>query len=182
MEAVVKYSARQLQDTQSTVLARLATHTHEPIDITANTLHEARYEQTSAQSIPNLTDSKVWFNSAVTTSADVTASGTNNTDFLLNRSGLWRVSACIRYNTGSGGERHLFAATGTVLGTLANRFMGSSDAAVGVGAGNLSASTEIRVAASTSVFVGTFQSNGGTLAIDTGFGHMNHIALTWLRP
>jgi hypothetical protein len=149
---------------------------------TSATTHEARYEQTSAQSIANSTDSKLAFNNAVTTCSDVTASGTGNTDFALGRAGLWRASAGLRLASGTTGERDLFLATGTTVGTLANRIAGASDGAIGGGAGTLSVSTEIRVTAGTSVFAGTFQNNGGPLSTDVGFGHMIHIALTWLRP
>jgi hypothetical protein len=72
--------------------------------------------------------------------------------------------------------------TGTTIGTLANRFVGASDGAVGGAAGTLSVSTDIRVTAGTSVFVGTFQNNGGPLATEVGFGHTVHFAATWLRP
>jgi hypothetical protein len=149
---------------------------------TSATTHEARYEQTTFQTIANATDTKLAFNNPVTTCSDVTASGTNNTDFLLNRGGWWRASASLRMVTGSTGERDLFMATGTTVGTLANRFVGASDGAVGGAAGTLSVSTDIRLAAATSVFAGTFQNNGGSLATEVGFGHTVHIALTWLRP
>jgi hypothetical protein len=149
---------------------------------TSATTHEARYEQTTFQSIANSTDTKLAFNTAVTTCSDVTASGTGNTDFALGRAGLWRVSAGLRYVTGTSGERDLFMATGTTIGTLANRFVGASDGAVGGAAGTLNVSTDIRVTAGTSVFAGTFQNNGGALATEVGFGHTVHIALTWLRP
>jgi hypothetical protein len=149
---------------------------------TSATTHEARYEQTTFQTIATGTDTKLAFNNPITTTNDVTASGTGNTDFLLNRAGLWRVSASLRYVVGTTGERDLFMATGTTIGTLANRFVGQSDGAVGGGAGTLSVSTDIRVAAGTSVFAGTFQNNGGGLATEVGFGHTVHIALSWQRP
>lgn len=214
IEKVVRDNGRQLNDAQSTFLARLAAHTHSiyaaishshaesdvtslvtdlagkalgshthpPTDITSATLHEARYEQTTFQTITNATDTKLAFNNAVTTCADVTASGTGNTDFALGRAGLWRCSAGLRFVTGTTGERDLFMATGTTIGTLANRIVAASDGAVGGAAGTLSVSTDIRVTAGTSVFAGTFQNNGGSLATEVAFGHIVHIALTWLRP
>jgi hypothetical protein len=189
---VVSDERRHLNDVEGTLLSRLSAHTHAvyaalvhthpSTDITSATLHEARYEQTSAQSIANATDSKLAFNNPIYTCTDVTASGTNNTDFALGRAGLWRVSASMRLATGTTGERDLFLATGTTVGTLANRIAGAADGAIGGGAGTLSVSTEIRVTAGTSVFAGTFQNNGGPLSTDVGFGHTIHIALTWLRP
>lgn len=149
---------------------------------TGTTLHETRYEQTTLQTVANATDSKLQFNTSVTTSSDVTVSGTGNTDYLLNRSGLWNITASIRYVAGTTGERHIFLSTGTVVGTLANRFAGMSSGSPGTVAISLSVSANIRVTASTSVFAGTFQSNGGNLNTDVAFGHSSHIALVWLRP
>lgn len=147
----------------------------------AATRHEVRYEQTTIQSITNATDTKIQFHTASLTSDDVTASGTNNQDFLLNRGGLWRISAGLRLVAGTTGERHIFLGTGTVVGTLANRIAGNTVPGSTL-AISLSVSTEYRVTASTSVFAGVFQSNGGSLNTDVGFGHTAHIALTWLRP
>ena len=149
---------------------------------TGTTLHETRYEQTTLQSVPNATDTKLQFNTSVTTSSDVTVSGTGNTDYLLNRAGLWSVTASVRYVAGTTGERHIFLSTGTVIGTLANRFAGQSSGTPGTVPISLSVSADIRVAASTSIFAGTYQSNGGSLNTDVGFGHSSHIAISWLRP
>jgi hypothetical protein len=213
IEKVVRDNRRNLDDVQSTVLARLAAHTHaayaalvhthaesdvtslvtdlagkaasvhthEPVDITAATLHEARYEQTTLQAIANATDTKLKMNTGVTTCSDVVASGTGNTDFALNRDGLWRCSASVRFAAGTTGERHLFMGTGTTIGTLANRFIGATSFGSTLGIA-LAVSTDIRVTSGTSVFAGVFQTNGGSLNTDVGFGHSIHIALTWLRP
>lgn len=179
---VAPYTGQIIYNTADDLLYKYIGGVWVAFDATGTTSHELRYEQTTTQSIPNSADTKVQFNASVTTTPDVTVSGTGNTDFLLVRAGLWHAAACLRYNVGTTGERHIFMSTGTVLGTLANRFVGQSDAAAGAGQGNLSVSTYIRVAANTSVFVGAFQTNGGALGTDVGFGHMNHIALTWLRP
>lgn len=149
---------------------------------TAATMHEARYHQTVAQSCANAADTKLNFNSAITTTNDVTASGTSNTDFLLNRGGVWIITTSMRWVSGTTGERHLFLSTGTVLGTLANRIGGSSSGNVGATPVSQSVATVIRVSAGTSVFAGCFQNNGGALNTDVAFGGSNHISLAWLRP
>lgn len=150
---------------------------------TVATQHEARYQQTVAQSCATGADTKLSFNSATYTSNDVTASGTGNTDFLLNRGGVWLVTASMRWvSNAGGGERHLFLSTGTVLGTLANRFAGSTSGNVGTTPISLSVASIIRVSAGTSVFAGCFQNCGAALNTDVGFGGSNHISLTWLRP
>jgi hypothetical protein len=152
--------------------------------------HEARYYATAAQSIPNVTDTKIQFPSVfANTSSDVTPSGTGNTDFLLNRAGVWHVSACVRYlavATAGTFERHLFLQTGTSFDAT-KRFGFATDGNVGTTAAiPLSASSTIRVAAGTSVFAAAFQNTGGAVNTDpltssTVHGAIN-ICLVWLRP
>jgi len=148
---------------------------------TAATRHEARYEATSGQSIANATDTKLQFPTAVTTTNDVTASGTGNTDFLLNRAGWWLVTASVRYLAGTTGERHLGLLTGTNVGTLSARFAVQSTFP-GNAAGSVGLATVKYFAANTSICAGTWQNNGGALSLETAFGSTNHISLTWLRP
>lgn len=148
---------------------------------TAATRHEARYEQTSGQSISNITDTKLQFPTAVDTTNDVTASGTGNTDFLLNRDGVWLLTASDRYLAGTTGERHLALCTGTTVSTLSARIAVQS-VFPGTAAGSLAVATTKRLTAGTSIFAATWQSNGGSLALETAFGSTNHISLTWLRP
>lgn len=145
------------------------------------TTHEARYIADAVQSIPNATDTKLQFPTARTACADVTASGTGNTDFLLNRAGLWYLSACTRFLGAAGGlERHVFLQTGTAFNT-ANRVAFHTDVNVSTGGVFVHCSTEIRVAAGTSVFAAGFQNSGG--AINTQVvGDSLHMAMVWLRP
>lgn len=150
---------------------------------TGTTLHEARYEQrASGQSVTTSTDTKMKFEATNTSCADVTASGTNNTDFLLNRGGLWRVSAGSRYlgNAGSG-ERHIYIQTGTTF-VVGNRIAELALPNVGSAPSAVMCSTEVRLFANTSICVGLWQNAGGSTTLDTGFGGINHIALAWLRP
>jgi hypothetical protein len=150
---------------------------------TASTLHEARYEQrASGQPVTSSTDTKMKAEALVTTCNDVTASGTNNTDFLLNRGGVWRVAACARFlgNAGSG-ERHVYGQTGTTF-VVTNRFGADTKVNVGSAPVTVGFSTEIRVAAGTSLCIGLWHNAGSSITLDTGFGGTQHIALTWLRP
>lgn len=148
---------------------------------TAATRHEARYEATNGQSIANATDAKLQFPTAVTTSNDVTVSGVNNTDFLLNRGGWWLITASIRFLAATTGERHLGLVTGTTVGTLANRFAVQSTFP-GTGPGSVAIATVKAFASGTSIFAATWQNNGSAVALETAFGSTNHISLTWLRP
>lgn len=150
---------------------------------TAATQHESRYEQrTSGQTVNTSTDTKMKFENVVYSCNDITASGTNNTDFLVNRGGVLRISAGARYlgNAGSG-ERHLYLQTGTTF-VVANRVGGDSKANVGSAPVTLTCSTETRLAAGTSICVGLWHNAGSNTTLDTGFGGTMHLALTWVRP
>lgn len=149
---------------------------------TAATRHEARYEKTTSQTINSSTDTKVSFPTAATTSDDVTPSGTGNTDFAINRGGVWRVSATLRLAGNGADDVTLFASTGTVIGTLTNRFVMQAVSIEGTTAPSLSISTDIRLTAGSSVFIGAYQNSGVGVGTDTIFGKTNHIALTWMRP
>lgn len=81
------------------MLARLGTHTHP--------LPHARYEQHTLQPIPNVTDTKLKLDTAVTTDAAVTPSGTGNTDFTFGRAGRLLVTASARFAAGAGGEGYM---------------------------------------------------------------------------
>lgn len=148
------------------------------------TLHEARYEQrASGQSVPTATDTKMKFEAVNTSCADVTASGTNNTDFLLNRGGLWRISAGVRYlgNASGGNERHLFIQTGSTFVPGNRLAINTQFVSTNIPAG-LNVSTEVRLFANTTIIIGIWQNAGSNTVVDTGFGGVNHIALAWLRP
>ncbi len=148
---------------------------------TAATRHEARYESTTTYTINNATDTKLRFHTAITTSDDVTPSGTGNQDFLLNRGGLWRVSVGQRMNANGADEVTAFLSTGTNIVTLTNRFAEQTVSIEGSIAPAMSVSTEIRVAAGTSVFAGLWHNAGVGVGTNVSFGAANHIALTWLR-
>jgi hypothetical protein len=147
----------------------------------ATQLHEARYEQRTLQAIPTTTDTKIKFETPVTTCNDVTASGTGNTDFLLNRAGLWVITASLRFNAATSGERHIFPQTGTTF-AVANRFASQTAVNVGTAPATVATASAIRVTAGTSVCVGAWQNNGSSINTDVGFGGTNHVDFAWLRP
>lgn len=202
IEKVVKDSRRQSLDAASTALARLGTHTHPessiaglitdlsgksnvghthpPTDITSATLHEARYEQHSNQTFANVTDTKIQFDTAITTCSDVTASGTGNTDFTLVRAGLWRISAATAWLAATG-TRYLALQTGSTI-DVTQRFTQSALYSTGSRSLTCACSTDIRVAANTVICATGWQDSGGSSTTDTFWGGVTHIALTWLRP
>jgi hypothetical protein len=146
-------------------------------------LHEIRYEQkTAAQTVATATDTKMKFETIWNSCDDVVVSGTNNTDFLLTRAGLYVVSFGTRFlGNAGGGERHAFLQFGTSFAP-ANRIAQDSDANVGSAPVTVGTATVSRFAANTSVFVGLFQNAGTSITLDTGFGGINHLGIAWLRP
>ena len=147
-----------------------------------STMHEARYEQRSSpQTISNSTDTKLKFEFASYPCDDVTPSGTGNTDFLLNRFGVWQVSVATRLlgNAGSG-ERHLAVHSGSTF-NFGLRFAAHVQANVGSAPVTLTCSTEARLLAGTVITVWCWHNAGSGVTVDTGWGSTNHLALTWLR-
>jgi len=220
-ETVIRDTRNDLEDFQSTILARLAGLKF-PIPVTATTdiltpytgqivsnttdnmlyrytgsawlailgmggdtaatRHAARYESTNAQSIANSTDVKCQFPTAVKTSNDVTASGTSNTDFLINRTGWWLLTAAQRYaGNAGGGERNLSLITGTNVGSLTSRLTNAS-VFPAAGVGPLAIATVEPITSGTSICVGTWQNCGVALAFESIWGTNNHVSLTWLGP
>ncbi|MGH8573236.1 MAG: hypothetical protein ACREX8_11775, partial [Gammaproteobacteria bacterium] len=149
---------------------------------TSATRHEARYEQTTNQNLTNNTDTKLQFQTAITTSNDVTASLTGNQNFTLNRAGLWRIGACMSFVAAVGaGDRYLSIQTGSTINHV-NRFTQNAIPDVGARLATCYCSADVRVAASTVICAIGWQNSGGTINTDTFFGKSNHIHLTWLRP
>lgn len=147
---------------------------------TGTTQHEARYQQTSNQTFTNSTDTKIQFPSAITTCADVTASGTGNTDFTLGRAGLWQISVATAWLAATG-TRYLSVQTGSTI-DVTKRFTQNSIYSTGSRAITCACSTELRVAANTSICAIGWQDSGGNSTTDTFWGGVTHIAMTWLRP
>lgn len=142
-----------------------------------------RYEQhTSQTGIVTATDTKAKFDTPIESNSDVVASGTGNTDFLLNRVGRWRVDLATRFlSNAGGGERHIFAQLGSTF-DVTKRITSQTNTNVGTVGVTVSCSTTFRIAAATTLIVGLFQNSGGTMATDVTFGGTNHISLTWEGP
>lgn len=197
---------RRLDDVTSTVLARLGSHTHAGSvptsrtisagdglagggDLTADrtlslaTGREARYYHSgAAQSIPNVTDRKVYLNSSDYTTADVTRTlgdTTTGSSFTINRAGLWVLSASVRFELGgtATAERYMAIANGDVS-------VRYTHSAITPGAGGpvtLNASATFRFAVNDVVAVWVYQASGGSLNLATAW-NATALALSWLRP
>lgn len=143
-------------------------------------IHEARYNQTANQAITNVTDTKLQFQTAITTSPDVTASLTGNQNFTLNRAGLWRIGAAMGW-VASAGHRYLAIQTGSTINHL-NRFTQNAFYTNGARAVTNYCSADIRVAAGTVICAIGWHDGGAGVTTDAFFGGSNHINLTWMRP
>lgn len=144
----------------------------------------ARYEQRSAQpAIVSAVDTKARFETSVHTNSDVVPSGTGNTDFALQRVGLWLVTVAMRYlGNAGGGERHIFPQTGTTF-NVSNRIDQDAKTNVGSAPVTVTCATAFRITtAPTTIIVGLFQNSTNNITVDVGFGGTNHISLTWLGP
>lgn len=177
---VVSDDRRYIFDMNGTILSRLSSHIHTPINISSSTLHEARYALTAAQSFTTSTDTKVQFNSATYTCVDVAASGSGNTDFTVQRDGLWHVSAALAWIAATG-TRYLSLQTGSSI-DVTKRFTQNSIYSTGSRALTCACSTSIRLTAGTTICAIGWQDSGGALTADTFWGNVSHVALTWLRP
>ena len=119
-----------------------------------------------SQSIANNTLVKVQFPTIVSRCADVTVSGTNNTDFTLGRAGEWTITAALHYeSTGSAfnGTRWLMigdATAGTTRYAAPNTRPDAADIVLGA---SLNASVTERFAASTAFSVWAFQNSGSSI-------------------
>lgn len=135
----------------------------------------ARYFTNTVQSIPNNVTTAAKFHTVVTSSADVTASGTDNTIFTLNRAGVWLISATCVFASGSG-----YRAVSISNSAMTTRYAEQAFNANATSA-TLTTTTTRAFSAGNAVSVGLFQSSGG--ALDTlPVEAMYNVSFTWLRP
>ena len=135
---------------------------------------DAQYAANAVQSIPSNSLTTLQFATARYTTTDVTASGTNNQDFTLNRVGLWRGTVSTRCPGAAAAEASL------ELNNITDGVQISSQNSTGTGAANLNCGDEFRIATTGKVIRGQlYQSTGSsqnTTAANT------KISLTLVRP
>lgn len=135
----------------------------------------ARYASSTAQTIPNATVTKAQFGSATTTTADVTASGAGNVTFTLNRTGVWRITANVVFESGTG-----YRALAISNDALSTRYAQQS-ATVSTTSQSLNVSVERVLTSGSAVCVTLYHETGSaldTLAVEG----LVHVTFTWLRP
>ena len=146
-------------------------------------VHEVEYNQTGVQSIPSGVDTPLGFDSAITTSADVTrgtatGGGIANGKFTLNRAGLWTIDASVRLQTAS-----TFSA-GIWIGldnSGAFRLGGSMQNSGGNANIETTVSFTRRFGAATALNVYCWQNSGSAKNTDP-FAGCTHFRAAWLRP
>jgi hypothetical protein len=138
------------------------------IDVLNAAVSFAKYVQSTTQSIATGTGSftKIQYNGTPeATTAGISASGTGNTDFTINETGLWLIIASIGY-VANGAPTGINGRAVFVLNSaLTNRY-GASYAFPGTSLVGLQASASIRVAAPLTISIGTLQSSGASLSTE----------------
>jgi hypothetical protein len=149
---------------------------------TATGGHAAYFQpSTSPQAIPTATDTKVRFDTAETPDASVTASGTNNTNFLINKSGVWDITFSGRQNVLTA-TQWLFYLAPSGSSAAAGRLAAASSGS-GVGTGSFPAaafSRKKRIAAGTSLAIYAYHEAGTSQSLNPE-GSELCVQFTWLR-
>ncbi|GLY55333.1 hypothetical protein [Lentzea sp. NBRC 102530] len=139
----------------------------------------------TAQNLPTLAQTKVQFNTAVQTSANVTAGGTNNDQFTLNRAGIWDITTGIRQSTGPGDTERALSITTTADTGVATPFAVSSNVQGSTTAPwSTTCNTGPRFfAAGTVLSAFTYNGTAGALtAVTTAPAGATFIRFKWLGP
>jgi hypothetical protein len=122
---------------------------------------------------------KIPFQTATDPCAQISPSGTGNTDFVFNQAGVWNVTASCRFAANATvAERALFLAKSSDI--VNTRYaQANSGSAIAFMA---SVSTQKRFAAGDSIAVGMFQATGVAINTDVGFAEAFHVSFNWEGP
>lgn len=141
-----------------------------------------RRDTATTQTLATNTVAKIQFPTTINSTADLLVSGTNNTDFTIDRVGEWTISASMRYETLSSdfdGTRWMMITNSdaSLRYTSVSVRPDPTDAALGCG---LNASVTERLAAGTVICVHAYQNSGSTQSIAPidGIGPV-HVTFRW---
>lgn len=145
--------------------------------------HEAVYTQTIVQTIPTATDRPLGFNTAVTTTNDVTRGTATggaiaNGKFTLNRGGIWAIEAGCRWGAPNAASQYGIW-IGPDNGT--SRFCEQFSNAGGTAAFATTCGTTERFASGQTFNVYAFQNSGGNEDTAILNGSI-YFRATWIRP
>lgn len=141
----------------------------------------ARYAKTDSQSFSDEVPTKITFNSAIVTHADVSYTTGTGTDFTLNRAGIWMFTAVILLS--DPGATDIYRTIGFMTSDDSLHF-GEGEETYNNFATNLVAATVRRFSAAATVSVYAYQSSGGSQTTYTPLTGANaersNFTLTWL--
>lgn len=147
------------------------------------TVHEAEYYASATQSIPSGTDTPLGFNTAITSSADVTV-GTStggsiaSGKFTLNRTGLWLVTATCRLVSAASQSSGIWLG---VDNAATPRIAEHIQSSTGTATGSYNIAAFRRMGSGTALNVYAWQ-NSGTAKLTDILNTAVKIQLAWLRP
>lgn len=152
-----------------------------PVAHTSPGAGHARYTNAAPQNIPASTLRKVYFPTALDTSADITlTAGTTGTGsyFTLNRSGIWTLSGGANFGFGAGSNYRSVVFSNDSTGTLAwQANSGRNDES----SLTLNVSLERRFTAGDKVALWVYHETPGGISISDE-NEETSISLTWWRP
>jgi hypothetical protein len=146
-------------------------------------VHEAEYNQTGSQSVPNIADTPLNFDQAATITADVTRGTATvgsiaNGKFTLNRAGLWAIDAGARMTAASGHSLGIWIGLDNSTSFRLGEHFENSGGVANVG---LNVCFTRRFGAATPLCVYAWQNSGSAKATDVVAGS-THFRAAWLRP
>ena len=135
-----------------------------------------RMDRSTAQSIPNTTDTSVVFNTTVF-EVDDTGRLTPNTGtgvVTVNEAGIYRITAGVKFTANGTGRRELSINAG---GTVTAYDIAATVASPGTWAASIS--SLIKLVATDTIIVKVVQTSGGGLDALAGF---SHVTVEWAGP
>lgn len=143
------------------------------------------YQSGTAQSIPAVSDQRISFNSNLRTVADITtATVSSGTEFTINRSGLWTITASTRFSTGSDDtERYLAIANSASTGTRFAEMSSSSNTSTAALPIALNVSKTIPVTAGDKICILAYHGGNtvgsGSISLDLTYLRSTSVSFVW---
>lgn len=140
----------------------------------------ARYRTDNTQTLSSGVNTKILFSQWDSLSSNVNISAGNDT-FTLLKSGIWSITANLRFTTvaGASGERYAAIMDGAGSLTTGNRYAQTSTFPGGGTAGTVSVSTTRRFNANDTISILGYQTSGATATMDATWLGSN-VSLTFL--
>lgn len=203
IEKVVRDARRKLDDVESTVLTRLASHAHttdhaaltglaadghpqylnlargDARYVRADTLYgHARYRASTAQSITSSVVTKVAFGITIDSAGGDVSQSAGTTDFTLLRAGVWLIEAAVSWPARTGVSfRALIIGDSANSATVYGEQTGNNN-----GGGFTNSAIATKRFAFGAVLSAYCYQESGTALLTAPSSEKVHISFTWLRP